>query len=171
MTKKTSKNDKGKSTAEAVEKGPSPDVKAAPSDPVDRLSLFEDVLGRWPSVFPTQWTDWFAGETAGFRIEEFTDGDDLVIRGEIPGVDPDSDIEIEVDNGRLSIRAEREQHTETEDGYRSEFRYGSFARVLPLPEGACPDEVSAAYTDGILEVRVPVDAERRAQRKVAISRG
>lgn len=154
-----------------MEKAPSADARATPSDTFDRLNMFEDVLGRWPSIFPTHWLDWFAGETAGFRIEEFTDGDDLVIRGEIPGVDPETDIEIEVDNSRLSIRAEREQQTETEDGYRSEFRYGSFARVLPLPEGARPDDISAAYSDGILEVRVPVDAEHRAQRKVAISRG
>ena len=174
MAKKdTSKKVKAATEAsvEAPERVASDDVATSPSDPFERFALLGDVFGRWPSMFPTHWPEWLSGETSGFRVEEFMEDDEFVIRGEIPGVDPEKDIDIQVDHGRLSIRAEREQRTESEDGYRSEFRYGSFSRVLPLPEGADADDIRASYSDGILEVRVPIDEEQRTQKKVTVSRG
>ena len=93
------------------------------------------------------------------------------MRAEIPGVDPEQDVEISVNHGRLSIRAEREERSEkTEDGYHSEFRYGSFARVLTLPEGAKADDISASYTDGVLEVRVPIDESSGTRKAIPITR-
>jgi HSP20 family molecular chaperone IbpA len=58
------------------------------------------------------------------RIEEEVVGDRLVIRAEIPGVDPEKDVEINVADGVLSARAERreEEGKKTDGGFRSEFR-------------------------------------------------
>ena len=54
--------------------------------------------------------------------------------------------------------------------FRSEFHYGSFERSVALPAGAQSDDVTATYTDGILEVRVPVDTKTDAIKKVPVER-
>ncbi|HYA67688.1 MAG TPA: Hsp20/alpha crystallin family protein, partial [Acidimicrobiales bacterium] len=58
------------------------------------------------------------------------------------------------------------------EGYRSEFRYGTFERDVLLPKGVTADDVSASYTDGILEVRVPMPTEAKPEAtKVAVTHG
>jgi HSP20 family protein len=70
-------------------------------------------------------------------------------------------VEVEKDSATFPFVGKREDRTEkSADGtYRSEFHYGSFQRSLTLPPGAMTGNVTATYTDGILEVRVPVDVE------------
>jgi HSP20 family protein len=107
------------------------------------------------------------------RVEEYLDGDTAVVRAEMPGIDPDRDIEITVADHQLRIRGERRQESKTEDknGYRSEFRYGSFTRSIPLPAGATDQDVQATYVDGVLEVRVPINRADAATKKIPVSRG
>ena len=108
------------------------------------------------------------------KVEEFRDGDDLVVRSELPGIDPDKDAELTVSNGMLHIRAERQEKSEDKgkEGYRSEFRYGAFSRTLPLPEGVNPDDITASYRDGVLEVRVPVPTEtKESVSNIPVTRG
>ncbi|MGZ6954880.1 MAG: Hsp20/alpha crystallin family protein [Acidimicrobiia bacterium] len=106
------------------------------------------------------------------RIEERLDGEQFVVRAELPGIDPDKDVEINVTDGMLRIHAERrEEKTSEEEGRRrSEFRYGSFSRVVSLPAGATEADVKATYHDGILEVRVPVDHATAQATKVPVVR-
>jgi HSP20 family protein len=106
------------------------------------------------------------------RVEEFEEGDTLVVKAEMPGLDPDKDVEISVTDHTLRIRAERRQESKVEEKgrYRSEFRYGSFARSVPLPAGATDQDVKATYRDGILEVRVPLDRGEAEARKIPIER-
>lgn len=94
------------------------------------------------------------------RVDEFHEDGDLVIRAELPGVDPDEDVELTVSDGMLRIEAERHEEERTEEkGYlRRELRYGSFARTLPLPEGVSESDIAASYADGILEIRIPAPA-------------
>ena len=131
----------------------------------------------WPELFgarifdvPTAWKDLFETD---MKLEEFRDGDTLVVRAEMPGIDPDKDVEITVSDGMLHLSAERRSETKTEDkkGYRSEFRYGSFSRSMRLPAGAGEDDVKATYDDGILEVRIPIDESSTGAKKIPISRG
>lgn len=158
----TKKSKEAESETPAVEPG-----ERTPASPLLDPFGLGDML-RWPARFPRPWPEFMRDDS--IRVEEFMEDDDLHIRAEIPGVDPDKDIDITVDHGRLSIRAEREERTEkTEDGYHSEFRYGSFSRVLTLPEGADADDVRATYEDGILDVRVPIGKGRTPAKKVAIS--
>jgi HSP20 family protein len=105
----------------------------------------------WPSF-----TAWREGERM-IRIEELREGDALVIRAEMPGIDPDKDVEIKVRDHLLEIRAERreEESTVQKGTRRSEFRYGSFYRAVSLPVEAKEGDVHASYKDGVLEVRVP----------------
>ncbi len=104
------------------------------------------------------------GEVAGVawlpRIDVKTTGEDMVISAELPGLKED-DVDIEVTDGVLTIKGERKSETEKSDeGWVIRERsYGSFERSLVLPEGVDPQEVTADYADGVLEVRVPKAAE------------
>jgi HSP20 family protein len=74
-------------------------------------------------------------------------------------VNPDEDVDISISDGNLRIRAERrhEETIEERDYRRTEFRYGSFSRVVPLPAQTNEQDIKASYRDGILEVRAPID--------------
>ncbi|HSP76857.1 MAG TPA: Hsp20/alpha crystallin family protein [Cryobacterium sp.] len=113
--------------------------------------------------------DW---DSPALRVEEFRDGGDLVVKAEIPGIDPEKDVDVSVSDGVLHIRAERQEKTEhkDKDGYRSEFRYGSFTRDIVLPRGVQEEDVTASYRDGVLEVRVPVPEGSEEPKKVPIAR-
>jgi HSP20 family protein len=138
-----------------------------------------DVFGRWFTDWP-RWPSlrsWMESTFEGvepMRIEETVEGDQLVVKAELPGIDPDKDVEISVQDRTLHIRAERRQETteETKSHHRSEFRYGSFARRIQLPEGASEEQVTASYKDGILEVRVPLPVQKPAEaaRKIQVQR-
>jgi len=136
----------------------------------DRPSL-QDLL--W-SAWPLRGLDLTLDDPLHVRIEEMRDGDDLVVRAELPGLDPEKDVEVTVADGVLTIAGERHEETTTGEkgkpGYRSEFRYGSFQRVLRLPRGVREEDVHASYVDGILEIRVPTAVERPSPSKVPVTR-
>jgi HSP20 family protein len=115
------------------------------------------------------------GGSPMMRLEEFIDGDTCVIRAELPGIDPEKDVDIHVADGILHLSAERQERSEDErpDGYRSEFRYGKLMRDIKLPKGTTEADVSASYKDGILEVRVPAPKEAVAATptKIPVARG
>jgi HSP20 family protein len=85
------------------------------------------------------------------------------VRAELPGVDPTDDIEVTVHDGRLTIKAERTQTSES-NGH-SEFSYGSFVRTVALPAGADEDDINATYDRGILTVTVPLAEEDQPTEK------
>jgi HSP20 family protein len=101
-----------------------------------------------------------ARTSAGYvpAIEMRADGADVVITLELPGVDVDKDVDIEVAEGRLTISGERRDRYATSDEAGKvlvrELRYGSFRREFALPEGVGADDVEASYDHGMLEVRV-----------------
>lgn len=114
------------------------------------------------------------GEKSWLRVEEFTDDKTMVVRAELPDIDPDKDVDVAIVDGELRIRAERQQKTEhkDKDSYRSEFRYGSFTRTVALPAGTTESDVSATYKDGVLEVRVAIrEPVETAPAKIQVTRG
>ena len=129
----------------------------------------------WPLSRFADWPDWsdlsglgLLGEVMRsavgepIRVEELVEDDNLVIRAELPGIDPDKDVEVSISGGILHIAATRTEKVEHKDinGFRSEFRYGSFVRSIALPAGTYETAVVATYTDGILEVRLPIAATK-----------
>ena len=86
---------------------------------------------------------------------EGREGEELVIRADLPGINPESDIEIVILHDVLHIRAYREAGPEPPE-HPSDLRYGSFIRDIALPAGTREHEVSATYRAGVLEVRAPV---------------
>jgi HSP20 family protein len=92
---------------------------------------------------------------------------------EIPGIDPNK-IDIEVTADSVSIRGERKSENKTEEKgvTRTEFRYGEFYRVIPLPVQVKNTHVKATYKDGILFLDLPKVAEEQNRVvKVAITAG
>jgi HSP20 family protein len=94
------------------------------------------------------------------------------VRAEMPGIDPDKDVDITVSDHTLHLRAERREESKSQEKgrYRSEFRYGSFSRTIELPTGATDKDVKAQYKDGILEVRIPIDRQEVEAKKIPIER-
>jgi HSP20 family protein len=102
------------------------------------------------------------------RMEEHLADHRYVARAELPGVDPEKDIEVTVAKGILTIRAER--HEEMEGKHRSEFRYGTFTRHIALPVNAEADDIQATYERGILEVSIGLRAaeEEKAGHRIPV---
>lgn len=95
---------------------------------------------------------------AGFvpAVEVARDGEDVVVRVELPGIDVDRDVAIEVERGKLVISGERrDTRADSPDGVLvRELRYGQFRREFALPAGISPEQVEASYDAGLLDVRV-----------------
>ena len=123
------------------------------------------LLPRTRTLFPglIDWLDnpWPFGEHNLMRIEERTEDGKYLVRAELPGFDPHEHIHVKADGGLLTITAERESRLS--DTTHSEFRYGSFSRTVTLPEGADTANITAKYTNGILEVTVPVEPRQQGK--------
>ncbi|NMI00333.1 Hsp20/alpha crystallin family protein [Pseudonocardia acidicola] len=144
-----------------------------PAGLFDRMDRFFD---DWMQATPARRMFPFAlwpGEDI-LRVDEYREGDTLVIRADLPGIDPDKDVTVSVSDGVLRIDAQRSHEEKVEKrGYRrQELRYGSFHRALTLPEGVTDADVCATYTNGVLEIRIPMpEAPAPAEpKKIAISK-
>jgi HSP20 family protein len=117
---------------------------------------------RWlREFFGPAAVDWFkplADHVGDFTpaAEVVKDGDDAVVRLELPGVDVDKDVNVELDRGRLVVHGERrDEHAEEKDGRMlREVRYGSFRRSFKLPAYVTSEALSASYDAGVLTVRI-----------------
>lgn len=136
-------------------------------------------MTRWERFgldWPGQWRRWLDRDDipGWMRVEEVQEDGNLVVRAELPGIDPDKDVEVSVSDGVLHVVARREERSEKkgEKGrVRSEFRYGELRRDLALPKGVDQGAIKAGYKDGILEVRIPWPAEVEASAtKIPVSR-
>lgn len=115
-----------------------------------------------------------ASEARSMPMDLFRDGDEFVVKIDLPGVSVDS-IDIDVDDRTLTVRAERpqqEMHTAGENNrwVSRERSSGSYARQLTLGAGLNLAEISADYTDGVLTLTIPV-AEEAKPRKVKVNTG
>ena len=97
--------------------------------------------------------------------------DEVVYAFDLPGI-PEDRISVELDEGALTISAEREREHTVEDGhyFRFERRFGTFTRTIGLPQGAKEEDVKADYRNGVLEVHV-AKPEQPKPRKIQIGVG
>jgi HSP20 family protein len=150
--------------------------ESQPEGGESRESKTQGAMTRWPRDLTDLWTGWqpFGAMNWPFRdikVEEFIDAEQLVVKAELPGVDPERDIDVSVENGVLTIAAERRESSREKFEFHSEFRYGSFVRQVRLPSGTSPEVVSATYKDGVLEIRMPKPSAEAASRRIQIQRG
>ncbi len=101
-------------------------------------------------------------------MDLYRSGDHYVLHADLPGVDPGS-VDLSVDSGTLTIKAQRTSRTEeTVEWIASERFTGSYLRQLSLGDGVDPDHISATYHNGVLTVSIPV-AERAKPRRIQVS--
>jgi HSP20 family protein len=131
---------------------------------MDRLFGSFGGFGRgrgWPALFEGERGDWAPA------IEAFQRGSEFVVRADVPGLSRE-DLSVEIGDEALTIQGERKyDHEEEREGvFRSERGYGSFCRVVPLPEGAVTESAKANFKDGVLEVvlQAPSRETRRGRR-------
>jgi HSP20 family molecular chaperone IbpA len=117
----------------------------------------KDYRGPFVDIFDwleSPWTVLRPVSNPPMRVEDYVKDGRYVVRAELPGIDPEKDLEVTVSKGVLTISANR--HEETEGKHRSEFRYGAFARSIALPAGADEERIQASYDLGVLEVVVSI---------------
>jgi HSP20 family protein len=142
-------------------------------DPFDDLAslresmdkLFEEFFTHRPErgqLAPVVWQP---------AIEAYETEGDVVIRAELPGIDPNQ-VEITVTQDTLTIKGEAktEQEDRRRNYYRRELRHGAFIRSIALPAGVYGDQAKASYRNGILEIRVP-KSERAKPKTVKVEVG
>ena len=125
--------------------------------------LFEDSFVR-PRSFGV------GGEPAlGLPLDIRNTADALVVDAALPGIRPE-DVEITVEDGTLTIRAESRTERTTEEGeiLVSEIRHGSVGRTVALPTGLEPDKATATFEHGMLHLTFP-RAEAVKPRQIRIS--
>jgi HSP20 family protein len=112
------------------------------------------VASGWPRPMISRTEGWLPD------VEVLQRNNELVIRADLPGLTKD-DVKVEITENAITIHGERHREHEEEKGgvYRSERSYGSFSRVIALPEGAISDEAKASYKDGVLEITMPAPPE------------
>lgn len=88
--------------------------------------------------------------------------DAIHLKLEVPGMEA-KDLDVQVTENAVSISGERKSETKTEDKgiTRTEFRYGKFRRVVPLPSKIQNTNVTAEYKDGILNLILPKTEEEK----------
>ena len=134
--------------------------------------FFEDFPPRrWMETFEPLGWKWPIGidMERSFRLDIIDRDKELVVRGELPGIEKD-DVEVTIAGNRLMIEAEREfeEVDEKDEFYRHELGYGKLTRTVALPEEVDPDNVHAELTEGILTVTLPkIRAAERHTVKVA----
>lgn len=103
--------------------------------------------------------------------ETHREGEDALIRLELPGVDVANDVSVEIAGRDLVISGERrdERSEETEGRRVREIRYGSFRRVFALGRPVSPDSVTASYDAGVLTVRIAGAYAEVTGQKIAIT--
>ena len=119
---------------------------------VDRL--LDDVLvGGRPARTSQNGLPAAAWEPA---VEMFETGDEVVVRAEMPSVDP-ANVDVTVTGDAITIKGTVRQDEEKKDRsyYWRELRYGSYVRTLPLPAEVKGSDAKATYKDGVLEVKIP----------------
>jgi HSP20 family protein len=129
--------------------------------------LLEDVFGPDTSRL-TQPADPMRGILSP-RIELTETETELRVIAELPGV-KEQDIEVALDDGVLTLRAEKktERKDERENTHFTERSFGMFQRSLQLPFQINPDEVNAAFEQGVLTITMPKPKGRESRRKIEV---
>jgi len=98
-------------------------------------------------------------------LDVFDAGEDVVLKAELPGVDP-AKLDVEVRDNAVTLKGERT--VESPNGkaafHRRERVDGQFRRVIRLPARLASDEAKAEYRHGVLTVRIPKAKEARPRR-------
>jgi len=98
-------------------------------------------------------------------IESHVDNGNLIVKADLPGVDP-KEVSVSVVGNQLTIEGERkhEEKKEEKDYFYQELSYGKFSRSMTVPEGVDADKVKATFKNGVLEVSMPAPKQLAAKK-------
>ncbi|MGD0519036.1 MAG: Hsp20/alpha crystallin family protein [Thermoguttaceae bacterium] len=116
------------------------------------------------------WPAFMGGEKWWPAVDVAEMDKEVTVRAEIPGIDP-KELDVTVTGNQLVVSGEKKESTEKKDKgfYHNEARYGSFRRVIPLPEGVDSEHVDAQYANGVLTLtlqKTPAAAAKKIEIKV-----
>lgn len=132
-------------------------------EPLGELATLQREVNR---LFES-WFDgapWHNGEYMTEPAVEVSDTPDtVVVKAQVPGMSKDQ-IQVTMTEGGVTLKGESEAEEKHEDKnyYRREFRYGAFARTIPLPAAVQAEKATAQLKDGVLEITIPKSAQARA---------
>lgn len=151
------------------------------------FSTFTQMERDMQSLMDRLWGRPLLGTTGGRRtftdggayswrpaVDIYREGDHLVVRCEIPGIDPEKDLDVSLEGNVLHISGQKSFQKEVadEDLYLTETFFGSFQRDVLLPEGVEAEQLQANYEAGVLTVQIPLPEDMAARaRKVPITVG
>lgn len=136
----------------------------------DMERLFEDFQTfRFPMMFGRDFRKEFTDVDWVPKVEVVKQNGDFTVRAELPGLEK-KDIKVEVTENVLTISGERKEEKEEKHDqyYRSERSYGSFYRLVPLPDGVNIEKATATFTNGLLEIKLEVPKTETRTRKLEI---
>ncbi len=118
---------------------------------------------RWREFGPAHVED--GNRRWAIPIDVVEEGDELLVRASLPGVNPD-EIDVTIEDRVLTIKAETNVEAESKDGghFLRERRTGSFRRSLRLPESADTEKAKTLYDNGVLTVALPKVESKKAKR-------
>ncbi|MGV8073791.1 MAG: Hsp20/alpha crystallin family protein [Syntrophobacteraceae bacterium] len=141
---------------------------------IDRMfDNFFRGFGLPSSGFGTEFTSLPQAEWLKPTLDIAAGDKEYTICVELPGVD-EKDVQLELSEDTLVIKGEKKQEKEEKEKnfYRMERSYGSFQRVLSLPEDAEHEGIGAAYKNGILTITIPRKAgPKKESRQISVKSG
>jgi HSP20 family protein len=134
-------------------------------DLVDFRRSFDDLFSRFLEPTSRSWSSEQISTAWLPPVETYIDQNKYHIRLGLAGVEP-KDVNIEVHGNELYVSGERKRENQVSDEkyMHREFSYGSFQRVVPLPEGIDNDKVEANYNNGVLEITAPLSQKALPRR-------
>lgn len=142
---------------------------------IDRLfdafggGLWRFPLSRAPLEFGLNWPRAMSWDVVP-AVDISEKDKEYEIAAELPGLN-EKDIEVKVSNGNLTIKGEKKEEREEHDKnyHLSERHYGSFVRSFRLPDGVDADKIEAAFSKGVLTVKLPKTAEaQKSEKKIDV---
>lgn len=132
------------------------------SSPLDAFDDVQRFAAPWPEMLAWPMFGWSEGTVGVLRVDEYQEDGVLVVRAELPGIEPGRDLVLTASGGTLHIGVERHEDDAHPD--RSYLRHElvhrhRLARDLELPDGAQGSDLRAAYDDGVLEIRLPLPVQ------------
>ena len=111
---------------------------------------------------PRHWARQFWTATPPIELDIYEDGEDLKVKASAPGVKPE-DLDVSIKDNVLTIKAERKSEGDVreENFLHREISFGTYQRVVRLPESVNAEEASADYDNGVLTVTLPRIKETR----------
>ncbi len=134
-------------------------------DPFVEMRSMEDAINRMWRGLGQRPTEATGGEHWHIPLDVVEEGDDLVVHASLPGVEP-SDIEVNVEDGVLTIDAKTATESETTKGgyLLRERRSGSYHRALRLPDTVDEAQAESGYGKGVLTIRFAKQEAKKARR-------